>query len=191
MGNNSDKKLLFEAMHKVAGMPLNEDMYTDDQVTQNFDKWHNPEQGPDQDTNVEDEGMNTEEFLAAMEQFQENDRETLKNMNPEESWYNFFVQQIEGRQKVIDVAKKQAGIVNEDYYPARGGEGNSEAFKKFKYAIDLLGDNMTEDQAIQMMDEIKNELSIEEIQILMDNISGPLYTELSQYDGEMGGLNRY
>jgi len=126
---NKDKKMLFEAMHKVSGMPLNEDMYTDDQVTQNFDNWHNPEQGPDMDTNVEGDSMSSEEFLVAMEKFQVNDRETLKKMNPNDSGYNFFAQSIEARQKLIDSTKKQAGMpLGEDIHgggmPMKGNEDN-------------------------------------------------------------------
>jgi len=110
MGNNSDKKLLFEAMHKVGGMPLNEDMYADDQVTQNFDNWHNQEQGPDMETNVGDEGMSSEELIVVLEKNQETDKKMLNKMDSNESWYNFFAQGIKEREKLINVIKQQIAM---------------------------------------------------------------------------------
>jgi hypothetical protein len=55
----------------------------------------------------------------------------------------------------------------------------------------FLGEAMTEEQSVQLMDEVR-ELSIADQEMLLANINGgPLYTELSMYDGEMGGLSRY
>ena len=56
----------------------------------------------------------------------------------------------------------------------------------------FLGDEMTEDQASRFMDEAKQCLSISEIEILLQRLPGTaLYTEVSLYNSEMGGLNRY
>ena len=99
------------------------------------------------------------------------------------------------QKKVQDyVLKYFQGEEKEMIRPQRGpnaSQQNSEALKKFIYIDQLLGDAMSEEQATKLMDDIRNELSIEEIQILKDNVSGPLYSHLSEYDGEMGGLSRY
>ena len=56
----------------------------------------------------------------------------------------------------------------------------------------FLGEEMTEEQSVRLMDEAKNDLSISEIeQLYMELEGGPLFTEVSMYDGEMGGLSRY
>lgn len=54
----------------------------------------------------------------------------------------------------------------------------------------FLGDEMTNEQSIQLIDEAR-QLSIVDRERLYNVIHGPLYTELSMHDGEMGGLNRY
>lgn len=56
---------------------------------------------------------------------------------------------------------------------------------------DFLGPDMTDAQASNLMDQCKESLSIAEMQILKDTISGPMYTQASMYDAEMGGLSRY
>jgi len=56
--------------------------------------------------------------------------------------------------------------------------------------VDFLGDNMTDEQSIQLMDEAR-QLSIAEQEVLLSRTNGPFYTEISMYDGEMGGLSRY
>jgi hypothetical protein len=63
--------------------------------------------------------------------------------------------------------------------------------KEFLTLANFLGDEMTPEQASRLMDEAKQVLSISEIEVLLEEVSGPLYTELSMYDGEMGGLSRY
>ena len=56
---------------------------------------------------------------------------------------------------------------------------------------DFLGDDMTEMQASELMDEAR-QLSIADREILLNSIPGNyFYTELSMHDGEMGGLDRY
>ena len=56
----------------------------------------------------------------------------------------------------------------------------------------FLGDKMTDEQSVRLMSEAKNGLSISEIEQLYAELEGgPLFTEVSMYDGEMGGLGRY
>lgn len=55
---------------------------------------------------------------------------------------------------------------------------------------EFLGDEITEEQTLRLMDEIRS-LSISDREYLLKRINGLLYTELSMHDGEMGGLNRY
>lgn len=61
----------------------------------------------------------------------------------------------------------------------------------FLNICEFLGEEITEEQATRLMDEARHCLSISEIEILMTNTDGPLYSCLSEYNGEMGGLNRY
>lgn len=56
---------------------------------------------------------------------------------------------------------------------------------------DFLGENITEEQCKRLMDKAKRELSKDDLTFLLNNVCGPMYTELSMYNGEMGGLNRY
>jgi hypothetical protein len=64
--------------------------------------------------------------------------------------------------------------------------------RDFLNLADFLGDEMTEEQAIRFMDEAKQVLSIAEIEVLLNELPGTaLYTEVSMYDAEMGGLSRY
>jgi len=56
----------------------------------------------------------------------------------------------------------------------------------------FLGDEMTDEQASRLMDEAKQNLSIADIETLLHELPGtPFYTEVSTYNAEMGGLNRY
>ena len=55
---------------------------------------------------------------------------------------------------------------------------------------EFLGDEMTDDQAIRMIDEIKK-LSIADREIIYQHIEGRLYTEMSMHNAEMGGLHNY
>jgi hypothetical protein len=55
---------------------------------------------------------------------------------------------------------------------------------------DFLGDEMNNEQATSIMDRAKS-LSISDREVLLANCSGPLYTEASMHDAEMGGLSRY
>ena len=104
------------------------------------------------------------------------------NYNVDENELHQFVQQY-----LDDVAKSTS-----DYGSARDQGGpRSEKLQKYIYAASFLGDDMTEEQATKLMDDAKQELSIEEIQILMQNVGGAFYGELSQYNAEMGGLGRY
>jgi hypothetical protein len=55
----------------------------------------------------------------------------------------------------------------------------------------FLGDAMTYDQSVQLMDEAR-QLSIADCERIFHEIDGgPMYTQISMYDGEMGGLSRY
>jgi hypothetical protein len=56
---------------------------------------------------------------------------------------------------------------------------------------EFLGDNMTNEQADELMSHAR-ELSISDREVLLAELpGGPLYTEMSMHDGEMGGLSRY
>ena len=57
--------------------------------------------------------------------------------------------------------------------------------------IDFLGNDISQDQAEQLMSDARENLSIAEMEILKAEATGALYTLLSMYDGEMGGLSRY
>lgn len=64
-------------------------------------------------------------------------------------------------------------------------------YKEFLAIINFLGEDMTEEQAIQLMDEAKEALSLYEINALYSKCFNAMYSELSQFNAEMGGLNRY
>ena len=56
---------------------------------------------------------------------------------------------------------------------------------------EFLGDEMTADQASQLMDEARH-LSIADRERLLAYCPGTdFYTELSMHDAELGGLHRY
>lgn len=62
----------------------------------------------------------------------------------------------------------------------------------FLNVISFLEDDMTDDLAIKLMDEAKDNLSLSEIEYLCSICPGnDFYTKLSEYDAEMGGLSRY
>ena len=56
---------------------------------------------------------------------------------------------------------------------------------------EFIGDDMTDEQATRLMDEAR-EMSIAGRERLLNALpGGPLYTEMSMHDAEMGGLSRY
>jgi hypothetical protein len=56
---------------------------------------------------------------------------------------------------------------------------------------EFLGGDMTDEQASRLMDEAR-EMSIADRERLLNALpGGPLYTEMSMHDAEMGGLSRY
>ena len=60
--------------------------------------------------------------------------------------------------------------------------------------VEFLGKDMTEKQAEALFIKIKSELSIANQEFIFDAYEiafTPIYTMLSMYDGEMGGLSRY
>jgi len=62
----------------------------------------------------------------------------------------------------------------------------------FLNVANFLGDEMTDDQASRLMSDAKRVLSISDIERLLAELPGTsFYTEVSMYDGEMGGLSRY
>jgi hypothetical protein len=64
--------------------------------------------------------------------------------------------------------------------------------KEFLAVANFLGDDMSEDQASDLMDQAKGVLSIADFERFMTQVDcGNMYYELSQYNGEMGGLSRY
>lgn len=56
---------------------------------------------------------------------------------------------------------------------------------------DFLGENITEEQRERLMDKAKRELSKSDLTFLLNKVCGPMYTELSTHNCEMGGLDRY
>jgi hypothetical protein len=63
---------------------------------------------------------------------------------------------------------------------------------EFLAVATFLGDNMTEEQSTQLMDQAKHALSIAEIETLSQHCPGSsFYTRLTEYNAEMGGLSRY
>jgi hypothetical protein len=56
---------------------------------------------------------------------------------------------------------------------------------------EFLGDKITPEQSTQLMDDARQHLSIAEMEVLKDHVSGSLYTDVSMYEGEMGGFQRY
>jgi len=62
---------------------------------------------------------------------------------------------------------------------------------EFKAVVEFLGEDITEEQCGRLMDQAKQELSRDDLQELYLTMSGQMYTELSMYNGEMGGLGRY
>lgn len=80
MGQNSSKKLLFEAMHKVTGMPLREDIYSDNQVTQSFDNdelnGHNPKEAQEIQNKLNDVDVSSSALLGVIDK--------LTDLSPEE-----------------------------------------------------------------------------------------------------------
>ena len=57
--------------------------------------------------------------------------------------------------------------------------------------IEFLGDCITDDQCAELMDQIKRDLSKAEQEQLLGEAVGPIYTDLSQYNAECGGFERY
>ena len=56
---------------------------------------------------------------------------------------------------------------------------------------EFLGDEINNEQASRLMDEARN-LSISDCERLLNELpGGKFYTEISMYNGEMGGLCRY
>ena len=63
---------------------------------------------------------------------------------------------------------------------------------QFLTVVNFLGDDMSQQLASDIMSFAKQRLSIEDMEILMRNCDdSAIYTELSMYDAEMGGLSRY
>lgn len=57
--------------------------------------------------------------------------------------------------------------------------------------IEFLGDCITDDQCAELMDQIKRDLSKAEQEQLLNEAIGPIYTDLSQYNGECDGFERH
>lgn len=55
---------------------------------------------------------------------------------------------------------------------------------------DFLGDDITDEQAENLMDEAR-QLSISDRERILNVVGGKFYTQMSMHDGEMGGLSRY
>lgn len=61
----------------------------------------------------------------------------------------------------------------------------------FLNLVEFLGEDMTEGQAIRILDEAKRNLGISDMARFKANATGELYTLLSEHEAEMGGFNRY
>ena len=61
---------------------------------------------------------------------------------------------------------------------------------EIKAVEQFLGDDMDDEQAMRLMDQAR-QLSIADREKLLMDCSGPLYTEMSMHEGEMGGFQRY
>ena len=57
--------------------------------------------------------------------------------------------------------------------------------------MNFLGNKMTEAQASELLNQMKGNVSIAEMEYFLQIATGPMFAELSQYNAEMGGLGRY
>lgn len=62
----------------------------------------------------------------------------------------------------------------------------AKTLNEFISILDFLGDEMTEKQAERLMDQARHHLSVDEMQTLCEWSNGPMYSELSQFNAEMG-----
>lgn len=53
---------------------------------------------------------------------------------------------------------------------------------------EFLGDEITDEQVSRLMDEVRK-LSVSDREYLLGMVYGPLYTELSMHNAEIGGLH--
>jgi hypothetical protein len=60
------------------------------------------------------------------------------------------------------------------------------SLSEFIAIAEFLGEDMSEEQTTRLMDEAKSELSHADIEKLSGHVTGPLYTDLSEYYGECG-----
>lgn len=82
--------------------------------------------------------------------------------------------------------------VSASYRRQKEDDLGSTSYQSFISKIKRLGSLMTDDEAIEMMDDMKRMLSHDEIMnvysfLNKNNISSPLYTYLDEYRGETGG----
>ncbi|MFW6242941.1 MAG: hypothetical protein ACOC2W_02185 [bacterium] len=112
MKKNS-KQRLFEMMGKVDTSfkkKLNEDMYTDDQITQSHDNWHVNE--PDMD-DIPPHEISNEEFIKFLEDTIKKYEDRIndyKQNRPNDSNINFEIDNLDMYKKTLDTVKKQAGL---------------------------------------------------------------------------------
>lgn len=115
MKKKTSKEILFERMEKVDPTfkkRINEDMYTDDQITQNFDSWHEPEYDPESEINEPE--ISTEELISFSEQFIKDMEAQLNRTNPNDPNRKFFEEMITSTRETIENMKKQQGLKEEE-----------------------------------------------------------------------------
>lgn len=61
----------------------------------------------------------------------------------------------------------------------------------FLNLVEFLGDDMSQDQAIRIVDEAKRELSMNDMERFKANATGEIYYLLSEFEAEMGGFERW
>jgi len=65
-------------------------------------------------------------------------------------------------------------------------------YEHYRSILAVFAGTLSDEQKSILIDEMKRELSIADMESLLYSIEGSnMYYELSQYDAEMGGLQRY
>jgi len=127
---------------------LNEDMYTDDQITQNVDNWHVNE--PDFESSNDAGDISDSEFISFLQDEIKkyeaiiNDYKTNK---PNDSNINFFIDNVAEMRKTLDSVKRKTGLgenVSEQddtsKYPYHIKDSNIDDFPELKQIMIHLGE---------------------------------------------------
>ena len=93
---------------------------------------------------------------------------------------------IEQQWKMLGESVKKKSKINES------NSDSLNSLKDFWVVLDYMGDQITDEDASNLMDRAKQVLSISDIEKLQNHPNaGNFYTEMSQYNAEMGGLSNY